>query len=129
MVESLNAVPAQLLSLTYQSQLPHLHWTRGYWVRFFFWEYQLMVFSFWWWVGWKFDLQAEGHDWGRAGTIAEAVAGIVLSIVLFEHRTVLRVYPYRDAEQWVVVGWSILLSGYFLMRLARLWITSRQPAR
>lgn len=128
-LNSLNTIPRQVLNMTFQSQLPHLYWTRGYWPRFLFWEYQLMVFSFWWWIGWKFDLKAKARDLGRSWTIAEAVVVLALSLLLFHRRTMGRAYPYPDADHWVVVGWSVFLFCYSILRLAQLRTTSRPLAR
>ena len=129
LVDSLNTIPREFLNMTFEKQLPHLYWTKGYWPRFLFWEYQLMVFSFWWCVGWKLDLKAEERDLGRAWTIAEAVVGLALSLLLFHRRTMGRAYPYPDADHWVVFGWSVFLFCYSLLRLARLRTTSRRLAR
>jgi hypothetical protein len=128
-LNSLNTIPGQLLNMTFQYQLPHLYWTKGYWPRFLFWEYELMVFLFWWWVGWKVDLKAAARDLGRAWTIAEAVVGLGLSLLLFHRRTMGRSYPYPDADHWVVSGWSVFLLCYSLLRLAQLRATSRRLAR
>ena|ERR1700722_11248636 len=128
-VNSLNTIPRQLADMTFEKQLPHLYWTRGYWVRFLFWEYQLMVFSFWWWVGWKIDRKQESLDSGTAWTVAEAILGSVLSFVLFQRRTMGRAYPYPDADHWVVLAWSLFLACYSFWLIAQVWTTSRQPAR
>ncbi len=128
-VKTLNTIPDQFLAMTFTYQLPHLYWTRGYWPRFLFWEYQLLVFLFWWWVGWKLDLKAESRALGRTWTTTEAVVGLVLSLILFQRRTVNHGYPYPDAYHWVLVGWSIFLFCYSLLRFAQLWTTSRQPTR
>ena len=77
-VMALNIVPGAIQGVTYQYQLPHLYWTHGYWVRFMFWEYMLMVFLFWWWVGWKIDLKAASLDCSRTWTIVEIILGLAL---------------------------------------------------
>jgi len=128
-LNSLNTIPTQFLNMTFQNQLPHLYWTRGYWPRFLFWEYQLMVFTFWWWMGWKFDLKAAARNLGRAWTIAEAVVGFAISLLLFHRRNMGRGYPYPDADHWVVFGWSVILFCYSLLRLGQLRTRSQRLAR
>ncbi len=130
-VNVLDLVPRTFGDITAKYQIDHqlLYWTRGYWLRYLFWEYQLMVFLFWWWVGWKLDLKAASRDCGRAWMTAEAVLGLGLSIMVFEQRVVERIYPYPDAGQWAMILWSMILFGYFLVRLSQLWAMTRQQAR
>ncbi len=126
LVSCLNVVPESVLKATFPYEIRHLHWTRGYWPRFIFWEYQLMVFLFWWWVGWKIDLRLSSSDCSRNGTIAEIVVGLGLSLTLFLRRDTEYLYPYRDAGRWLMMAWSAAFLGYSVVRLSQLVKMSRQ---
>lgn len=128
-ISGLNVVPGSILDATFEHQLGHLYWTRGYWARFLFWEYQLMIFLFWWWVGWKIDLTLAARNCWRGYTIAEIVGGLGLSLMLFVRRGAEHPYPYRDAGPWLMMAWSVALLGYSLLQLRQLHGASGQMAR
>ncbi len=120
LVSCLNVIPGSVLSAIFPYEIGHLHWTRGYWARFIFWQYHLMVFLFWWWVGWKIDLKFSSKGCSRRWTIAEVVAGLGLSLALFLRHDAQRLYPYPDAGRWLVMAWSLALLAYSLVRLAQI---------
>jgi hypothetical protein len=106
-----------------------LHWTHGHWPLFLFWQYELIAFLFWLWVGWKIDLRATSRDCGTACAITEIILGLALSIMMFVLRSRVLVPPYRDAGPWVVMAWSLVILSYSLLRAWNLWVASRQRVR
>jgi hypothetical protein len=128
-VMALTLVPRAIQGATYQYQLPHLYWTHGYWLRFMFWEYQLIVLLFWWWIGWKIDTKTESRDCSRNWTIVEIILGLACSLVTFQLRAGERLPPYPNAGPWLAITWSVILLSYSLLCLSQLWATRRQPTR
>jgi len=127
-VQCLDVVPTVVSDRSATFQISHqmLYWTRGYWVRSLFWEHQVMVFLFWCWVGWKIDLASASLDCGRVCTIVEGVVGFVLSPLPYLHSRTYRMYPYPNALRWVLIGWSVALFCYSLVRLSRVLATRRR---
>ena len=83
-------------------------------------EYCLALFLFWWWVGWKIDTRAASRDCGLAGTIADFVLAVTLSLILFLQNGTVRHSPYPSAIWWAMIVWSVLLLCFSLLRLWRL---------
>jgi len=94
-----------------------------------FWEYQLLVFLFWWWVGWKIDMKTQSPDCSRKWTIVEIILGLACSLVTFQLRAGERLPPYPDAGPWLAIAWSVILLSYSLICLSQLWAMRRQPTR
>ncbi len=117
---ALNLVPSSILAVLFPYEIGHLYWTRGYWVRFVFWQSQFLVFWFWWWIGWKIDLRSAARDCSRNWTIAEIAVGLGLSFMLFIRRGAGRAYPYGGATPWLMMAWSAVLLMYSLVRLRQL---------
>jgi hypothetical protein len=128
-VHYLNAVPLSVSNPIAQFQISHqmLYWTRGYWPRYIFWQFQLLVVLFWLWVGWKIDLKLASREPAPAVSIVEIVAGIALSLFLLLHRPYAHIYRPDDNFPVAVIFWGVLLLGYSVFRAARLW--SVQHAR
>ncbi|MFZ0335219.1 MAG: hypothetical protein WAN10_18840 [Candidatus Acidiferrales bacterium] len=122
-VNCINVVPTFVSAMTATYQIDHhlLYWTHGYWVRYLFWEHQLLVFLFWWWAGWKIDLKMASRDCGRAWTIAEVAVALGLSLLLPLHRPYERGYPYVVAFRFVTLAWAVALFAYSLSGFLRLW--------
>ncbi len=75
---------------------------------YLFWEYNLILFLFWWWVSWKIDLRNASRDCGRAWTIAEFIFGLTLSLVLLlQSGNQNPRGPYPQAVEWVRMGWAL----------------------
>jgi hypothetical protein len=114
-VNSLDLVPRTLGNMVGTYQIHHhlLHSTAG--VQFIFWEYVLMVFLFWWWIGWKIDLKIAQRSSRAIWTWVDFVLGASLSLMLlFESR----------AEGVKVLGlmsivWCVVLVCYSLLQLFR----------
>lgn len=126
---ALNVVPATIFNVTYPWQRSLLYWIRSYWVRFGFWEYQFMVFLFWWWVGWKIDLKTASRDCSRNWTFAEIILGLACSLMTFQLRAGEQIPACPNAIPRIAITWSVILLSYSLLRLSQLWATRHQPTR
>jgi hypothetical protein len=97
-------------------------------VLFLFCQYELMVFLFWFWVGWIIDRTAALRDCGTACTIAEIILGLALSTMMFALRSRVPVFPYREAGPWIAMAWGLVILCYSLLRVSNLWTATRQPS-
>ena len=126
-LNSLNTIPAQLLNMTFQNQLPHLYWTRGYWPRFLF---GISVDGFHIGGGWpQIRPQGGGARLGARLYDRRGRRGIRNFAPPFHRRNMGRAYPYPDADHWVVFGWSGFPFCYSLLQLAQLRTRSQRLAR
>lgn len=132
LVRCLNLVPAAFVGVTGIWRTYHvvLGGRGGGWLFYFFWNSQFLNFLFWWWIGWKIDLRVASRDCGRAWTLAEAIVGFTLSLmVLLEFRAVGHFAMPRGrmmmtgeyAVQAARIGWALALFCYFAFRLRRVW--------
>lgn len=134
LVRCLNLVPAAFVEVTGIWRTYHvvLGGRSSGLLFYFFWNSQFLNFLFWWWVGWKIDLRVASRDCGRVWTLAEAIAGFTLSLIVFlEFRTVRHFAVARGstmmtagyAVQAARIGWALALFCYFAFRLRQLWAT------
>lgn len=132
LVRCLNLVPAAFVEVTGIWRTYHvvLGGRDSGFLFYFFWNSQFLNFLFWWWVGWKIDLRVASRDCGRVWTLAEAVAGFALSLVVFfDFRTVrhfavpgVRMMMTGEyAVQAARIGWALALFCYSIFRLRQLW--------
>ncbi len=110
---ALELVPRDFANMVENHHL--LYSTAGYWVRFLFWEYLLMVFLFWWWIGWKIDLKIARRSSGPIWTWAEFVLGVGLSLMLLFEPRAERV----NVPDLMSIVWGIVLVCYSLLQLFR----------
>jgi hypothetical protein len=130
-VHCLDLVPRVVVNLPDRYAMNHgflpIAGRRG--MFYLFWEYNLILFLFWWWVGWKIDLRNTTRDCGRAWTIAEFVFGLTLSLVLLlQSGNQPPRGPYPQAVEWVRMGWGVVLLCYSLLCLRRAWVLRRRTA-
>ncbi len=130
LVRCLNLVPAAFVEVTGIWRTYHvvLGGRSGGWLFYFFWNSQFLNFLFWWWVGWKIDLKVTSRDCGRGWTLAEAIVGFTLSLMLLvdfrasRHFAVLgRGMTGEYVMQAARIGWALALFCYFSFRLRQLW--------
>jgi hypothetical protein len=124
-VNSLDLVPRALVNLTFVHQMNHhLFWPKGYWIQSVFWEYLLLVFLFWWWVGSNIDRRISLRRSGPTWTWVEFTLALGLSLMLFfESRT-----GHSQAFGLISIAWGIVLMGYSLLQLFRGIAILRSPA-
>jgi hypothetical protein len=126
LVRGLNLVPSTFTEVTGIYLIYHvILGGLGPWAFYLFWNSQFMNFLFWWWVGWKIDLKVASQDCGLGWTLAEAILGLTLSLmVLFEFRA----GPQYVAMQAVRIGWGVALFCYSLFRFRRSWAMLHSPS-
>jgi hypothetical protein len=120
----LNAPPYVFTNLLVDFVMRHhllpSSWFDHYCFYFVHYEYYLVVFLFWWWVGWKIEVKLASRDsWGLWTTL-ESLLGIAFSaVLLFYGVTGL---ANRNLIQAIVVSmvvWGIFLLWYFVLYLWR----------
>ncbi len=114
LVSGLDLVPRDFANMVGTYQINH-HLLWGYWVRFLFWEYLLMVFLFWWWIGWKIDLKIARRSSGPIWTWAEFVLGVGLSLMLLFEPRAERV----NVPDLMSIVWGVVLVCYSLLQVSR----------
>lgn len=115
-VTSLDLVPRAFGNMVVTYPINHhlLYSTAGYWAHFLFWEYLLMVFMFWWWIGWKIDLRLARHSSCQTWTWAEFVLCFSFSLMLLFERG-----EHTQALALVSIAWAVALGCYSLLQLRR----------
>jgi hypothetical protein len=116
-VRCLETVPYVVTNMIETFQLTHnqVLWARGNWVSHLFWEYQLTAFLFWWWVGWKIDLEISSDVASPRSMLLDSVLGLALALLLFFE-------PQGGPAQgfgWASIPWGIALLCFSLLQLRR----------
>ena len=94
----------------------NLHVAMGHhWLTTLFWEYILVMFLFWWWVGWKIDLKTASRGSGPTWTLAEFAVGLTLALMLFFEPRIEHGQGFGLAS----MVWGVALLCYSLLQLRR----------
>lgn len=126
-VNCLNVVPFTLFNTIAPFQINHQLFYSGhsYWARSFFWEIQVLVFLFWFWVGWRIDHRLASRDSAPASAIVEAVLAVALALFLFLNHPAPLAPGYAEIYRWIVRLWVLALLLFAILRVSRLWSTQR----
>jgi len=115
-VRCLEMLPYIVADTTQRFQLTHHQflWATGNWVSYFFWEYELMVFLFWWWAGWKIDLEISSDVARPRSMLLDSVLGLALALLLFFE-------PAGHAQGFGLasIAWGIAFLCFALLQLRR----------
>ncbi len=97
-------------------------WFGTYCFYFVHYEYYLALFLFWWWVGWKIDMNLASRERRKLWiVVVEALFGIVVSMaLLFQGVAGLRSWVVIHAIAYSMVTWGAVLLLYFVVCLWRI---------
>ncbi|HWO39264.1 MAG TPA: hypothetical protein VNO32_61615 [Candidatus Acidoferrum sp.] len=116
---SLNA-PSLVLSQFINNLLTrHFNWTES-WFRFGEIEYYVIVFAFWWCVGWRIDARGSRRNGSLLLRIVCALVGTAFSILLVYGGIVMPKQEYGTrAIPISMLLWGLALLSYFGIELTR----------